>query len=244
MRIGFIYQITCEQTGKKYVGQTRRKTIEQRWKEHIKYATKKSGKSKLSAAIRKYGAGTFSWVLLEECIVEQLNEKETYWIKTLDTLTNGYNLNEGGKAPIWSEESKRRFSEIHPCRGKFGKDHPAFGHKHTKEARRRIGDASRGRKRSKESIRKGAEKISGSNNVWFGKTFTNEHRQKIGAALKGKKRSAAEMKNCLEAAHSANRGRIQTAIERQRRSESLKGIPKTEEHRRNLSEAAKRRWAK
>ena len=244
MRNGFIYQITCNQTGKRYVGQTRRKTIEQRWKEHVKHAVQKNGRSKFSAAIRKYGAEAFSWVILEECIIEQLNDREIHWIKLLDTLNNGLNLNEGGKAPVWSEESKRRFSETHPCRGKFGKNHPAFGHRHTEETKKRLSDTGRGRKRSQESIRKSTEKITGNKNVWYGKSFTVEHRQKMSAAHKGKKRSVAEMKNCLEAAHIANRGRVQTDEEKRKRSESLQGIPKTEEHRRKLSEAAKRRWQK
>jgi group I intron endonuclease len=243
MRIGFIYELTCATTGQRYIGQTRRKTIEQRWKEHIKYTKKQNNNSKLSNAIRKYGPSSFLYRTLEECsTLDMLNEQEVYWIKLLDTMNNGLNLNEGGKAPHWSQESKQRFSMNHPLRGKFGCDHPAFGYRHTEEVKECIRKASLGRKRTPESIAKGAAKIKGHNNPWYGKHLPESTRQKMSEQRRGVKRSPEVMAKCLAAGHAANRGRVQSEDERQRRSIALKGKPKSDEHKRKLSEAAKRRW--
>lgn len=239
---GFIYEITCVITGKKYVGQTRT-SIEKRWGQHVSYATKKKNTAnKLANAIRKYGADAFTHCVLETCNTDQLNSQEKYWIKTLNTFENGLNLNEGGKCPVWSNETKQRFSENHPLRGKFGAEHPAFGYHHTTEAKQRIAAGAKGRKRSPKSIRQGADKICGSNNFWFGKKISSELNAKRHNPLKGRKRSEEIMANCLAAAHQANRGRHQTEDEKQRRSMSMKGKPKSEEHRRKLSEAAKNKW--
>jgi group I intron endonuclease len=72
---------------------------------------------------------------------------------------------------------------------------------------------------------------------------TNELNISVGgnAPAKGIKRSPEVMKNCLLAAHKANKGRVQTEEEKDRRSKSMQGKPKSEGHRQNLSEAAKGR---
>lgn len=77
---------------KTYVGQTRR-SIEERFKEHAR------AKSYFGSAIRKCGRENFSLKILEECsTLEQLNEREKFWIITLNTKRpNGYNLTDGGR---------------------------------------------------------------------------------------------------------------------------------------------------
>ena len=54
---GKIYCITNTITGKKYIGQTRR-SIESRWKQHIKDSTKVD--NYLYSAMRKYGIASFT----------------------------------------------------------------------------------------------------------------------------------------------------------------------------------------
>lgn len=63
MERGYIYKITCLLTGKLYIGQTLR-TIEKRWKRHIR-DSKKGSDHKFHRAIRKYGEENF---LVEELL--------------------------------------------------------------------------------------------------------------------------------------------------------------------------------
>lgn len=91
-RMGYIYLITNKINGVKYVGQTSR-DIEIRFLEHC---TEKRGHSKLHNAIQKYGWQNFEVTQLEECPINQLDEREKYWIKYYDTFNNGYNLTLGG----------------------------------------------------------------------------------------------------------------------------------------------------
>lgn len=49
-------------------------------------------------AFRKYGWNNFSFEILEECSIEELDKKEIYWIKKKNTLSpNGYNVLPGGQ---------------------------------------------------------------------------------------------------------------------------------------------------
>jgi group I intron endonuclease len=48
------------------------------------------------SALVKYGPNGFSYHVLEECQLENLNVKETYWVKQKDSFRNGYNMTPGG----------------------------------------------------------------------------------------------------------------------------------------------------
>ena len=107
--MGYIYKVTNNINGKMYIGQTRR-TIEQRWKQHIYDSFNNSlDTSAFHCAIRKYGIEAFKIEQVEECDNEQLNNRETYWINYFDTFHNGYNLTTGGEHP-WKWESKEVLS--------------------------------------------------------------------------------------------------------------------------------------
>ena len=57
--MGYIYKVTNNINGKMYIGQTRR-TIEQRWKQHIYDSFNNSlDTSAFHCAIRKYGIEAF-----------------------------------------------------------------------------------------------------------------------------------------------------------------------------------------
>lgn len=88
-----IYKITNKINNKIYVGQSN--NIERRFKEH---QTKgKTARIPLDIAIEKYGKDNFLYEVLEECSIEELNEKENYWIETLKSHIYGYNCNIGGE---------------------------------------------------------------------------------------------------------------------------------------------------
>lgn len=88
-----IYLITNLINNKKYVGQSL--NIQKRWNQHRSAAFNPKNKSynyPLYQAFRKYGIDNFSFEILEECNFADLNNKEEYYVKFYNTLSNqGYN---------------------------------------------------------------------------------------------------------------------------------------------------------
>lgn len=85
-----IYKITKKENGKSYIGQSN--DIERRFREH-QYKVD----IPIELAIQKYGIDAFIYEIIEECSLEQLDEKEKYWIAYYNTYKGfGYNCNEGG----------------------------------------------------------------------------------------------------------------------------------------------------
>ena len=79
-----------------YIGKTDF-IIAQRWKEHLKSYTKKCcEKRPLYDAMTKYGIENFTIEEIENCLSEQSNEREIYWIDFYKTYQNGYNATLGG----------------------------------------------------------------------------------------------------------------------------------------------------
>ena len=88
MSVG-IYKIENLITHKVYIGQSRH--IEIRWQEHCR----PSSDSIISRAIRKYGKENFSFEILEECEIDDLNQREEYYIQQYNSVKpNGYNIEE------------------------------------------------------------------------------------------------------------------------------------------------------
>ena len=86
-----------------YVGQTN--NLDYRHKQHVKYdpynPNNKEYNYPLSRGIRKYGENEYELIILEDNLtLEQLNDREIYWIKYYDTYFNGYNQSTGGANPV------------------------------------------------------------------------------------------------------------------------------------------------
>lgn len=102
-----IYVIRNRINSKVYVGQT--KDITTRFLQHCKPSSANDN-SLIAKAIQEYGANNF-WVEILEKDVLDYNERESYWIKTLNSLEpNGYNIQPGGDAPPHYKGLKHPFS--------------------------------------------------------------------------------------------------------------------------------------
>lgn len=94
-----IYKITNLINGKIYVGKTNGK-LRKRILSHISHANPytKSRKHYFQFAIQKYGLNNFGIDVLEYCNNKDLNAKEIYWIRVLESYKaeKGYNCTYGG----------------------------------------------------------------------------------------------------------------------------------------------------
>lgn len=92
-----IYKIENLLNGHCYIGQSR--DIKKRWRVHC--CTFEDNLSKcydypLYRAFRKYGIENFSFEVLQECSVEELDNLEKHYIEKFDSYWNGYNQDLGG----------------------------------------------------------------------------------------------------------------------------------------------------
>ena len=95
-----IYKITNLINNKIYIGKTT-KTINDRFKEHLKTAKRKrTYTSYLYNAINTYGESNFKIEIIDTCKNEDdLNSKEVYWIRKFNSQNTeiGYNIMDGGE---------------------------------------------------------------------------------------------------------------------------------------------------
>lgn len=123
-----IYKITNKINNKVYIGKSC--DIYTRWYAHKSAALhpnwKKYNNSALYKAIREDGNENFSYEIIELVPVEQLDERERYWINYYNSYNNGYNLTLGGDgynlhdhnkiAELWEEGlTIKQISEIISC---------------------------------------------------------------------------------------------------------------------------------
>lgn len=109
-----IYKITNPK-GSIYVGKS--KNILSRFKDY-KRIDHNNGQNKLYNSLKKYGYINHLFQIIEECSVEQLNEREIYWIKFFNSFHHenkkfGLNLTkggEGGNGILRSEATKKLHS--------------------------------------------------------------------------------------------------------------------------------------
>lgn len=244
-----VYRLQCSKNGKNYIGVTG--NLKHRM---IIHRTRFS-KTLISKAIRKYGFDAFQLsTLFERDTAGEVFQKEIQAIRHFDSRhPGGYNQTDGGEGVPGlhhSLKTKVRMSRSHLGKG-CGPDNPMFGKPGTRlgskwsdENRKKISESCRGR----IPWNKGK---TGLQTAWNkGKTgiFSEEVCKRISEKNTGKVRSA-EARAKLSASHKGkntwSKGSHHSPETREKMRQSHLGskrAPFSEEHRRKMSEVARRRW--
>ncbi len=182
-----IYAIKNNTNNKLYIGQSQ--TLKRRISTHKNNLMKnKDSCIYLQRAWNQDGKEKFEFYIVEECAIELLDERETYWIKELHSHAseNGYNISWGGDAPMrnrkHSDETKIKMSKNSP---RYNLGRKMSDEQKKKLSEDRIGDKhwAWGTKHSPETI----EKMKKNNvKTSLGKKATNETREKQSKASFGK----------------------------------------------------------
>jgi len=153
-----IYKITSP-SGKIYIGQTTNFT---KRKNYYKNGAKPY-QVRIHNSLQKYGYDAHTIEFIEQCLVENLNERERYWQDFYDVIgENGLNcrLTETkDKSGFISDESKSKMSEARQNRiltdkEKYRLKSLFLGRKHTEETRLKMSESAKGRKFTAEHIAK------------------------------------------------------------------------------------------
>lgn len=90
-----IYKITNTQNQMCYVGKSN--NIADRWKQHIKQGigAMPQTKNKLYPAMLEIGVENFTFEIVEECDLAQLDEREKYWTDFFKAQEFGYSIRRG-----------------------------------------------------------------------------------------------------------------------------------------------------
>jgi group I intron endonuclease len=153
-----IYKITSP-SGKIYIGQTTNFT---KRKNYYKNGAKPY-QIRIHNSLNKYGYDAHTIEFIEQCSVDNLNERERYWQDFYDVIgENGLNcrLTETkDKSGFISEESKAKMSEARQKRiltdkEKYRLKSLFLGRKHTEETKRKMSESAKGKKFTAEHIAK------------------------------------------------------------------------------------------
>ena len=102
-KISAVYKITNTITGDFYIGSS--KNVKNRWMSHKKPSTwNKCPNNQLYLDMKKYGVDKFELQILEEAEIEQLKEKEQWFIELLKPTYNNNN------AKGWDIERRKEYN--------------------------------------------------------------------------------------------------------------------------------------
>lgn len=198
-----IYEIGNRENGHKYIGSSA--NIEKRWRLHIRLLERNKHHCRhLQNAWNKYGKDLFVFSIIELCSVENLFDREQFF---LDTTSPEYNVSpsartrRGTKA---SPETRIKLSLSHTGKELTQKQKDNIlilaskwkGSKHTLESKQKMSKAMKGK--------------------YIGRKMSDEIREKISLSLKGRKLSV----ETLERMSIAQKGKIISPEHRARISES------------------------
>ena len=198
-----IYRIVNQLDGKCYIGQS--DCMEKRFKNHKVAWRKNKSTSPLYYAVQKDGIENFSFEVLEECDVDELDEREAFYICKFNSTNPqfGYNRRNGGGCADSETRTKRK---ERLSASKTGKQIAPP----SKETLERRSATLKGMPKSDEWRGKMSE-------IMKGREITPEWREKISNSLKGNT-IPPEVREKLRI---ASTGRVQTEAARQKISQKV-----------------------
>lgn len=223
-----IYKATNQINNKIYIGKTTQ-DLKKRKYAHKYNATRgehcRGYKSAFYNAIRKYGFDKFKWEVID-CAesIDELNRKEKFYIKSLNSIKKGYNISEGGSGG----DNFTNHPDKENIRKKISES--LKGRKMSPEFCKQNRERQVGRKFSKETIEKRRKALKG-------RKLTAEWKKKISESLKGKKRPP----EVVEKTAKALRGRKHSEEMKQKLSESRTGRKHSQETKDKISAKMKGR---
>lgn len=213
--------IYCIEIGERvYIGSSQ--NISKRWNEHRKALEDGTHYNlKLLRSWRKYGPGEFA--IIEACEMENLIEREQFWIDELRCVEFGLNLSPTAGSPRGCKRPREATQRARETYANLPAERKA-------EISRKISEATRGKKRSEETRARmsAAQRIP--------KVISEDTREKMRQIHRN--RSEETCRKLSEAA----RNRSPETIEKMR--ETLRGRAQSEESNQKRSEALRAYWAR
>ena len=163
---------------------------------------------KLFNSLKKYGYINHVFEIVEECLVDELNEKEIYYINLFQSFNTrkGLNLQGGGSNGIKSDETKERMSIAkkgrivsEEAREKLRQAN--LGKTISPEYRRKLSEANKGKTHTEETKRKISESKKGKISNRKGVKLSDETKLKMSLAKKNKQFTAGIKCKTLSADH-------------------------------------------
>lgn len=211
-----IYKIVNTLNGKVYVGST--KDFQKRWRKHFNDLEKQQHSSiKLQRSYNKHGKDVFVCEIIEEIPYEKdkILEREQYWIDTLNSKENGYNIADASfgdcltnhpqreeiiskikktlkdkNSAMSAEERKEKWSQPGVKNGMYGRHRTEEEKRHLSEINKGRPSIFKGKHHSEETKRKLSEirkgKNTGEKNPFYGKHHSDETKKHISEMNKGK----------------------------------------------------------
>ena len=200
-------------SGKSYIGQS--VDLQKRKYAFLRFGNIYGGQ-KINCARKKYHhKSLWNYTILEYCGIDDLDEREEYYISLYNTINNGYNCESGGhENKIVSDETKDKMSDAK--KGKYcGENSPLYGKHLTDEHKRKISEARKGEKHpmygkhrddaTKDKIRlrhnkavvqytKEGEFVAEYESALIAKEKTGINNRHIGACCRGMRKSAGGFK--------------------------------------------------
>lgn len=140
--MGYIYHVYPKDgSNNGYIGQTKKKSPEERWNQH---RNNKTDDDYFHNALRAHGPENFIWKVVIICFDDDLNAYEAEYIEKYNVMRpNGYNLQPGGKGGKPGPEFGQKISAA-----KKGRPNGLLGTLKSDETKQKMSDASKGKKKS------------------------------------------------------------------------------------------------